>query len=257
MKKSHLSLAVLLCTTMVIMMMSSCKINKDFMFKTPEDFVFNTPNFDSTNLAYRIGPNDFITMDIYTNEGALIIQYTTSAAEFTRQLASPNLTYMVDVDGTVELPTLGRVKLAGMSISEAQAFLEDKYSFQFKDPYCMVRVINKRVLVFNGTGGGGQVIPLINQNVSLLEALAQAGGLAERANASMVKLFRKVNGKQEVYHIDLSTIEGIKYSSFAVQSGDVIYVDAVPRRPSEIVKEAQPFLTAMTTFFVIYRFFTR
>lgn len=226
------------------------------MFKAPEDFVYNTPNFDSTNLAYRIGPNDFINMDIYTNEGALIIQYTTTAAENTRQLISLNLTYMVDVDGCVELPTIGRVKLSGMSITEAQTFLEEKYAFQFNSPFCMLRVINKRVLVFNGNGGSGQVIPLINQNVSLIEALAESGGLAERANASKVKLFRKVNEKQEVYHIDLSTVEGIKYASFAVQSGDIIYVEAVPRRATEVVKEAQPFLTALTTFLLFYRFFT-
>jgi polysaccharide export outer membrane protein len=255
MKNSYFTTTALLCLAFTAMLISSCKLNKEFMFKEPEGFVYNTPNFDSTNLAYRIGPNDFINMDIYTNEGALIIQYTTTAAENVRQLVSLNLTYSVDVDGFVELPTIGRVKLSGMSISEAQTFLEEKYAFQFKNPFCMLRVINKRVLVFNGDGGTGRVIPLVNQNVSLVEALAEAGGLADRANASRIKLFRKVNEKQEVYQIDLSTIEGIKYGSFAVQSGDIIYVEPVPRRANELLKEAQPFFTATTTFFLLYRFF--
>jgi polysaccharide export outer membrane protein len=255
MSKMHRFLFLLSVVFVAMISLHSCTVNKEFMFKEPKEFVFDKPNFDSTNFAYRIGPNDFLTMDIYTNEGALIVQYTTSAEEYTRTLASPALTYIVDVDGYVELPTLGKVKLSGMTITEAQDFLENAYSFQFNKPYCMIRVINKRVVLFNGTGGTGIVIPLLNQNVSLIEAIALGGGLAERAHAGKIKLFRKVSGKTEIYHIDLSTIEGIRYADFAVQSGDIIYVESVPRRPNEVVKQAQPFLTAMTTFFVLYRFF--
>jgi polysaccharide export outer membrane protein len=233
---------------------SSCNINRNIMFKTDKDYAYNQPNVDSTNKQYRIGKNDFLTMQIFSNEGSLIVQYTTSTLDAARYFVTPDLYYIVDTDGQVELPILGKVKLEGMSIAEAQEDLEKRYSIQFNNPYCVLRVINKRVIVFNGAGSIGQVVPLLNQNVSVIEALALAGGIADRGDARKVKLIRKVNDKEEVYPIDLSTIEGVKYSQMAVQAGDIIYVEPVPRIGQELLKTTQPFVTLISGFIIIYTF---
>jgi polysaccharide biosynthesis/export protein len=236
--------------------LSSCRINQNFMFKEPEDYTFNKPNIDSTNKEYRVGPNDYISMDIYTNGGALLIQYTTSGIDFIRNQAGPEVTYLVDKDGFVQLPALGRMKVGGMTITDIQNLLENSYAFQFNDPYCVVKVINKRVIVFPGNGGSAVVVPLENENIHLLEAIALAGGLQERAISSKIKVFRKVSGKQEVYLVDLSTIEGIQYSNFAMQSGDIVFVDSAPRKAQEVLKVAQPYLTLVGFIFLFSRAFT-
>lgn len=236
--------------------LSSCRINQNFMFQEPDDYTFDKPNVDSTNKEYRVGPNDYISMDIYTNGGALLIQYTTSGIDYIRTQAGPEVTYLVDKDGFVQLPALGRVKVGGMTIIEIQNYLENSYAFQFNDPYCVVKVINKRVIVFPGNGSGAVVVPLENENIHLLEAIALAGGLQERAISSKVKVFRKVAGKQEVYLVDLSTIEGIQYNNFAMQSGDIVYVDAAPRKAQEVFKVAQPYIAFVGAFILIWRSFT-
>lgn len=225
------------------------------MFKAPEEFAYDKPNVDSTNKEYRVGVNDYLHMEIYTNGGALLIQYTTSNVDFIRSMAAPEMLYLVDVDGNVQLPALGKVRVLGMTVAEIQKYLENAYSNQFKEPYCIVKVMNKRVVIFNGNGAGGIVVPLNNENTSLIEALAMAGGLNERARANRVKVFRKVSGKQEVYMVDLSTVEGIRYSSFAMQSGDVVYVEPMPRVGQEALRIAQPYVTLVGTFLLVWRFF--
>jgi polysaccharide biosynthesis/export protein len=90
------------------------------------------------------------------------------------------------------------------------------------------------------------VIPMTNNNINVIEALALAGGLSDRANASKVKLIRKVNGKSEVYLMDLSTIEGIKYAGMIVQAGDIIYVEPTPEIATEVMRDVSPYITVIS-----------
>ena len=93
-----------------------------------------------------------------------------------------------------------------------------------------------------------QVIYLANNNTTLLEAIAMAGGITERGRASRIKLIRKdVNGKRIVYRIDLSTIEGLTYTDILVQANDYIYVEPVPELGREILKEVAPIISIITS----------
>jgi len=228
------------------------------MFKTDDDFAYDTLNIDSSNIEYRISIDDILTIELYTNEGSMILEFTTSSVSRPANFSRPEVSYVVDKSGRVELPGIGLQQLSGMTIREAQDFLEEAYLYQFNKPFCLIKVINRRALVFPGSGSDGFVVPLVNPNVSVIEALALAGGLRERGNASKVKLIRGRDQKsQQVILIDLSTIEGIKYANLPVQAGDIIYVEPTPQIPTEILKDAQPFFQLITGFGVIYAILTR
>jgi polysaccharide export outer membrane protein len=70
------------------------------------------------------------------------------------------------------------------------------------------------------------VIPLTNQNVTVVEVLAMARGLSNDAKADNIKLIRG----EHVYQLDFSTIEGYQKSNMLVEPGDIIYVEPI-RRP--------------------------
>lgn len=233
--------------------LGSCSINKNLMFKTDDEFVFDEINFDSTNVEYKISANDLLVIEVYTNEGSIILEFTTSAASRPQNLAKPEIIYTVNKDGFAELPGIGLQKLEGLTIMQAQDYLEEKFGLLFNRPYCLIKVINRRAIVFPGTGGEGTVIPLMNPNISVIEALALAGGIAERGNASKVKVVRgRTVEEQKVFLLDLSTIEGIKYANMAVQAGDIIYVEPTPQVPLEVLKDAQPFFQFVTGLGFIY-----
>ena len=187
------------------------------MFQTDRDYVFDESAFerslrdsaiadsvriDSLHLGLKIAPFDILNMEMYSNDGALIYDFTTSTIDRQRSGQSGGLSYVVDSKGYVEMPVIGRHKLSGMTIPEAQNYLEKLYADKYNFPFCVLQIVNRRAIVFYGVGSTGTVVSLTNQNVSVVEAIALAGGIKERGNASKIKVIRSINGTQEVYRID-------------------------------------------------------
>ena len=235
----------------VATVLSSCSINKNIMFQTDTEYEFKKPDLDSTNKEYKLAPFDYITISLFTGDGAMILEYTTSGIERQPNYGGFDLFYILDKDGEVDLPVLGKTKLAGLSIPDAQKFLESKF-INYNDPFCLVRVLNRRVMVFTGEGRVGTVVPLANQNISVLEAIALAGGIRERGNASKVKLIRGKNGANEVYRLNLSTIEGVESAKMIVQAGDIIYVEPVPQITNEFVKDIAPLVSLVSSTLILF-----
>ena len=226
------------------------------MFKVPKDYQYSN---DQTigNVEYKIAPNDIIGFNVYTNDGFKLVDLTTSASSMTSPLMnnpSTNQTqFLVEPDGQIKLPIIGKVKIAGMTVREAEKNLEQEYSTFYNKPFVMIRVLNRRVLVFPGTGGTGRTVSLDNENMHLIEALALAGGLTNTGKAYKIKLIRGDLRNPKVMLIDLSTIEGVKQSNLLLQANDIIYVEPVPRISQELLSQLAPIVGIITSLALIYQ----
>lgn len=227
------------------------------MFKTPKDYAYDSIPMRPKH-AYRISPNDKIELEIYTNNGAKLIDfYSGGNTEDRVSNASGALDYLVRKDGIAELPVIGEVAIAGLTINECQDTLEHLFSKYYKDPFAQVRITNKRVIVFPGSGAEAKVVPLLNNNTTLMEAIALAGGIAERGRSREVKIMRNVEGKREVYHVDLSTIDGLLYADMVVQANDYIYIEPQPQVGREVLKQIVPIVSLISSTAVIITVFYR
>lgn len=236
--------------------LASCTINKNLMFKTDQDYMFDDIP-DSLQGDFVISPNDFINLKLFTNRGARLIEATASSGEAQRFFQFIDVNYLVESDGTVELPEIGKVNLAGKSVAEAQNLVEEKYTLLYKEPYAIIRIMNNRVIVFPGQGGDARVIQIVNNNTTVIEAIALAGGITQRGNASRVKLIRRAPGVEPlIYEMDLSTIEGIQDANKIVQANDIVYVEPVPEIASEVLRDVAPFVTLVTSLALIYGIFS-
>jgi polysaccharide export outer membrane protein len=243
---------------------SSCNINRDLMFKTKRDFEFDI-NPDKEDPEYRLAPNDLITAKIYSNDGFILIDMLAMmGGESSRQGQQQNqgmfmmqgnmggIQYFIDDEGFAKLPIIGRVKLAGMTIWDAETFLEQEYAKFYVRPFAIVRVVNNRAFVFTGAGGSGTVVPILNNNTTLIEVLAKAGGLQGRANARRVKVFRQnKSGERNIYEVDLSTIEGIKYADMIIQANDIVYVEPMPFIVRQAAADLAPIVSVISSLTVI------
>jgi polysaccharide export outer membrane protein len=135
-----------------------------------------------------------------------------------------------------------------LTLEEAERKLEEAYASEYVDPYALMAVVNNRVLVFPGEAGQATVITLQNQNTTVIEVLAQAGGIRQRGRASKVKLIRQVEDNNQVYSMDLSTIEGMNAARTVVQANDIIYVDSNPQIVREVLTDVSPVAQLITTF---------
>lgn len=223
------------------------------MLKTPKDFSYDQLVDSVSRLDYKIASNDVIVYRLFTNNGFKLINLTSEGNAVFRN----DIDVIVESDGSIKMPLLGSIEIAGLTIKEAEKLLETKYSELYVNPYVNLRISNKRIIIFPGNGGQAKVLPLSNNNTTVMEALASAGGILEDGKAFKVKLIRNnpdPTQKPFVYLMDLSRIEGISAGKSIVQAGDIIYVEPRYRPLATLSKEVTPLLTLVTSVLILYQF---
>lgn len=234
--------------------MSSCYINADMMLKTPKDFVFDDPDKDTIPNEYVIAPNDILQFRLFSNKAYRITDMSAGTMEGNRMMLNRQnqLNYQVNPSGFVRIPILDSVYLSGMTIRNAELYLEQLYDSVYVDPFVQIEITNKRVIVFPGGGSEAKVIYLLNNNTTLLETIGLAGGISGRGRAKRIKIMRmKSDGTRKVFLIDLSTIEGLRNTDLIVQANDYIYVEPVPYITREILQELSPVIQIVTSAVVV------
>lgn len=234
---------------LVLIGFSSCKLLRpNLMLKTSKDYTFDKIVDSLSKQDYKIDFNDIVNVRIFSNDGFKIVDLAS-----TQNSRFIDLDYVVNRDGTAKLPLVGRVKLAGLSIREATEYLEQIYADYYVKPFVYMYVTNKRVIVFPGTGGTAKVLNLVNNNTTVIEALALAGGIADDGKAYKVKLIRNQdNQAPKIYLMDLSKIEGIAVGNTVVLAHDIIYVEPRYRLARTLVSEITPIVSLISTTFLLY-----
>ena len=224
--------------------------NPSIMFKTDKDYEFDEVQPDTIG-EWKIAPNDIISFRLFTNNGFRLIDVTNENMQQMNQL-NIGINYLVEHDGIVNLPIIGRVEVADKTLREAELYLESLYEEVYIDPFIMLNVTNRRVTIFPGNDGSGVVVTLTNNNVTLLEALALAGGLRDNGRANRITLIRGDLADPLIHRIDLSHIEGISQANVILQAGDIIYVEPVGADIIQVASELAPVLTFITSLITLY-----
>ncbi|GAB4279711.1 MAG: hypothetical protein Kow0068_03760 [Marinilabiliales bacterium] len=222
------------------------------MFKTDPDFSYS--EFKESQKEYIIQPFDRLEIRIFTNNGYKLINI---GNENTYNQTNTPIDYLVEFDGNVKVPVLGRVKLDSLTIREAELKLENLYKNYYNNPFVYINVINRRVIVFSEGSTKGTVIDLKNENYTLIEALAESGGISDLGKAYKIKLIRGDLTNPEVYLFNISRIKDMSKANFILQSNDIIYVETRPRYASRILSEISPYFSMITTGLVIYSLFSK
>lgn len=233
---------------------SSCKVfRSNLMLKTSKNYEYDKLADSLVKQNYKIESNDVLQVRIFANDGFEIIDLANKAAAIRL-----DIDYVIDRNGEAKLPLAGKVKLGGLTVREAEVYLEELYDKFYVKPYVTVKILNKRVIVFPGNGGAAKVINLANNNTTVIEAIALTGGIAEDGKAYKVKLIRNDGTpKPKVYLMDLSNIEGIAAGNTVVLANDIIYVEPRYRFAKTLVSEIAPIISLLTSTILIYTVFIR
>ncbi len=133
-------------------------------------------------------------------------------------------TYLVEDDGTVALPVIGHIKVAGLTRFEAQKFIEGLYHKSLlKDPIIELKIVNLKVTVLGEVKAQGN-FSLTKDKTTLIEIIGQAGGLTDKANEKNIKIIRGPADNPQVTEINLSILQTANDPKTLLQNGDVIYV---------------------------------
>lgn len=249
------------------LLLSSC-FKKNIMFQSDtavgDSLLFAASKLDK---SYIINPNDFLDVQVFTNNGERLVDPNFAMpsgagiggggnAQAQAQL-QPVIKYLVQYDGFIDLPLIGRIKMEGYDLHQADSCLSKEYGRFYKGAFVYTRLLNKRVYVFGAlasAGGGttslstsGKVVPLENENMNVIEVMAIAGGIDYYSKVHNIRLIRGNLKNPSVQIIDLHTIEGMRKANLAVQPNDILYIEKYNRRFSQSLVEITPAISLITS----------
>jgi polysaccharide export outer membrane protein len=240
----------------IVFYLSACNINKNLLFVEPQGEYASADSIPLTPISdYTIAKNDVLEFQLFVNNGEKIVNGMNGIDPEIKQAKA--ITYLVRTDGTSDLPLLGAVQLEGLTIKKCEDTLSKLYQKNgYLDPFVQVKITNRRVIVFTGNGADAKVVSLQNDNTTLMEVIAMAGGIADRGKSAKVKLMRIENKQRKVYTMDLSTIEGLKYADLIVQANDYVYVEPREQVAKELINNTAPILSLFSSVLVIFTVIT-
>ncbi|WP_243635926.1 polysaccharide biosynthesis/export family protein [Hymenobacter edaphi] len=250
------------------------------MFRTGEDGQMDTTKVrravNRANRNYTIQNNDLLAVRVYTNNGERIIDpngelrfgspagLLSTGANGSRTLSNVGgqgggggttsssageSEFLVQTDGYVKLPLVSRVRLQGLTLLQADSLLQVRYSEFYKGVFVATRVTNNRVIVLGSPGG--KIVPLVNDNMNLLEVLAAAGGVDGAAGGTLYRSGGKVSNiriirgdlkNPQVEQVDLTTIAGMRRANLQMEPNDIVYIEPVRRPFYDALTDAAPVL---------------
>jgi polysaccharide export outer membrane protein len=157
--------------------------------------------------------------------------------------------YLVDKNGSVDLPILGKIKLAGSTTLAARDLIAAKALLSFKNPVVDVRFSNFKITVIGEVNRPASYV-MPNEQITLLDAIGYAGDLTIYGKRENILLIRKdPNGRNLSVKLDLTKKATLSSPYFYLKQNDVIYVEPnktkVLNNDNNIIK----YITAGATIF--------
>lgn len=228
--------------TLAVILMASCVTNKKYVLLQKDDVnVKDLPkdtivrNYELQNYEYHIQPEDIISVrfESLTPQEYDIFNRNIMAQQMQQNLNPGNamlIGELVDPQGEIVYPVIGKVKVAGLTVYEIQNKLQAIADQYLEAPVVKVRLINFRFTILGEAKKEGTVT-LGNNRVSYIEAIGLAGGLTDLADKKNLKLIRQINGKAEVRYLNLLDENFINSPEYYVYQNDILIVPALRQRP--------------------------
>lgn len=231
------SVARLLFTFYVgAVLVSSCGTNKNITyFKDVPDSLYLAPHplLGQAFTDPSIQPNDILQVSILTldptvntalaagNNTTFSVQPGSSSSPVA---PTPISGLLVDRDGLVELPVVGKIKVSGLTTAQARDTIHEKVAVYYKNPVVNVRFANFSITVLGEVARpASYVVP--NEKVSILDAIGMAGDLTIYGKRENIMLIRDSLGVKQVIRFNLNSSETFRSPYFYLRQGDMVYVE--------------------------------
>ncbi len=146
--------------------------------------------------------------------------------------SAQNLGYLVDVNGFIDYPVIGKLKVSGLTLRQIKDLLADKLKAYVKEPVVEANIINFRVTVLGEVGRQGQIVAP-NQKISIIDAIAASGDIPITGRKDNVLIIRETEGKREYARLNLNSKTVFSSPYYYLKQNDIIYVEPARIRRQE------------------------
>lgn len=225
-KFSYIKVSSCMILTLLLI---SCASKKDIVYYQNIDRINTSENLISYEV--KIQPDDLLLIIVSAEDKEIALPFNLTAVAVsssgrsdlvTGQLTTQ--TYLVDRDGFIEFPILGKLHIGGLTRSEVIQLLKAKIEVYIKNPIINLRITNFKVSIH-----GEVVIPgtysISSERLTLIEALSMAKDLTIHGRRDNILVIREVNGIKSYNRVDITQADFINSPFYYLAQNDVVYVE--------------------------------
>lgn len=184
----------------------------------------------SSDYSVKIVPQDELSVTVTSFNPEATAEYNlpmynpATNAEGLAMTQGKQQTFIVNREGNINLPSIGEVHVAGLTVDEAAQLIGNRISKDVKDPYVKVVLQNFRVNVLGEVNRPGR-LAVSNERYSIIDAITACGDLTAFGRRDNVLLIRDVDGVKQFYRINLNDSKLFDSPYFYLQQNDIVYVE--------------------------------
>ena len=224
------------------LMVTSCNTIKDIAYL--QDIPTDSPITLQVPQDIRLEPGDQLSISIHGRDPKVVEIYNMPSIS-TSAGGSTKATYTVNANGQIDMVQFGLIHVAGLTRAELANQIKYKLvsSGVVRDPVVVVDFATMSYSVLGEVSSPGRK-PIDRDDITIMDALAQAGDLTIQGKRKNVLVLRNEHGKQTAYRIDLTNPENV-YSSpvYNLKQNDIIYVEPTEKRANESDNNSNTFRT--------------
>jgi polysaccharide biosynthesis/export protein len=263
----------------MFLLASSCVSNRQITYLQYEDELTKMSTtvtdsvmrvYETGELHYTLQPNDILSIRISTTTPEEYNPFAEADPMMSSGGSRGNIGsmggsggvgqygYKIDPWGYLNLPVIGQLKARGLTIEQLEDTIDSLAAEQLEDPIAKVNLLNFKYSVLGEVGGDG-VYTSSENNLTMMQAIASAGGPDEFGDISKVKVIRKIGNESYVFYVNLLEEKFITSEFYYVFPNDMIIVPPLKSRiyfnyisPNiSIITSVISFATSMLAIFAI------
>ncbi|OJW81288.1 MAG: hypothetical protein BGO69_04280 [Bacteroidetes bacterium 46-16] len=156
-----------------------------------------------------------------------------------------NTGYLVDPDGFIDFPVVGKIKVAGLNLRQVKDLIAQRLTAYVKEPVVEARIINYKITVLGEVNHPGTVIAP-NHKISIIDAVAAAGDIPISGRKDNVLIIRENEGTREFARLNLNSKNVFTSPYYYLRQNDIVYVEPARIRRQQSNEFLQFYLPTIT-----------
>jgi len=207
----------------LLSVIASCSVNQEVVyFQDAANFetLINDSTFDT-----KFKVDDLVSIHISTLDSEASAPFNLIKGVEEGGLRPEQIDYLIDKNGEIDFPVIGKVKLVGLSPSETRQLLREKLEKDYLiNPIINIRIKNFTVTVLGAVNRPG-TYDVTGEQITILEAIGLAGDITIKGRRDNIMVIREFNGTKVYNRINLNEKESLKSDVFYLSQNDVVIVE--------------------------------
>lgn len=245
----------------LLFLIGSCRSHKDLTILRDVQGETNLIPRSVLDYRYKINVNDNLYVSIVSTNPELNAIYNpatvgtagggSNANVWGTQSSQYVYGYLVDLDGSITLPTIGKIHVLGLTIPDCELEIQAKATQYLKDVTAKVRLLNYKVTVMGEVLNPG-VYFNYNQEFTVFDAIGLANGTKNTAALDNIMVIREFGNKSQTFKLDLNSANALTSEAFNILPNDVVIVQPAPFKNFELRLPIYTLvLSSITTFILV------